>query len=105
MKNIIVVFIILMFFLIGCGDKAKIGNLEKENADLKAKIEQMKEAEKNAEAIVTRNLEIWNKGDMAVVDELYSTDFVRNDFAIPAETKGIEAFKALLLSIFSRKLP
>ena len=96
MKNIMVAIVILMFFFIGCGEKAKVENLEKENADLKAKIDQMKEAEKKAEAIVTRNLELWNKGDMVVVDELYSADFVRNDFAIPAETKGIEAFKEVV---------
>lgn len=99
MKRVILVIVVITFFFIGCGDKAKIENLEKENANLKAKIEKLEEPlenQKKAEAVVNRNLDLWNKGDMTVLDELYSPDFVRYDYARAEETKGIEALKGVV---------
>lgn len=99
MKHVILVLVVIMFFFIGCGDTAKIENLEKENANLKAKIEKLEKSlgnQEKAEAIVNRNLELWNNGDMTVLDELYSPDFVRYDYARAEEFKGLEALKGIV---------
>jgi steroid delta-isomerase-like uncharacterized protein len=99
MKHVILVLLVITFFFIGCGDTAKIENLEKENANLKAKIEKFEKDlgnQEKVEAILNRNLDLWNNGDMTVLDELYSPDFVRYDYARAEEFKGLEAFKGVV---------
>jgi len=55
--------------------------------------------EKN-KAIVRRNVdEFWNKGDMAVADELYATDFVRHDPMLPEDIHGRESLKKYVAAI------
>lgn len=49
--------------------------------------------EKNKELILTMNLEIWNKGNLAAIDELYSQNFVGHFLPDGSEDKGIEALR------------
>ena len=77
MKNIMAVIFFIMFFFIGCGDKAKIENLEKENANLKATIKHMKaqaEIEKQNEELIRNLYKEWNKRNVATIKEFYSPD-------------------------------
>jgi steroid delta-isomerase-like uncharacterized protein len=48
----------------------------------------------NNKAIARRAIEeIWNKGNLAVVDELYADDAPHNDPAWPVQTAGAEGIK------------
>ncbi len=49
--------------------------------------------EKNKELILTMNLEIWNKGNLAVIDELYSQNFVGHFLPDGSDDQGIEALQ------------
>ena len=49
--------------------------------------------EKNKELILTMNLEIWNKGNLAAIDELYSKNFVGHFLPDGSEYQGIEALR------------
>lgn len=50
-------------------------------------------------AIVDQNIELWNTGNLAMVDELYAPEFVRYNVAYSTEVKGIEAFKKYVASV------
>jgi steroid delta-isomerase-like uncharacterized protein len=41
--------------------------------------------------------EVWNKGNVEVVDQLFSTDFVRH-FPIGSETRGLDTFRERLIN-------
>ena len=47
--------------------------------------------EEEAKAFIDRDLEIWNEGNLAVVDELYDPDIIRHDW--PEDIVGLDAFK------------
>jgi len=54
--------------------------------------------EKN-KAIVMRCLEVWNKGDMAVADEIYADNFIRHQDDIPGGIiRGREPFKQYVMA-------
>ena len=48
--------------------------------------------EEEAKALVERDLEIWNEGNLAVVDELYGSDYVQHANELK-DIVGIDAFK------------
>jgi len=49
--------------------------------------------EEEAKAFIDRDLEIWNEGNLAVVDELYDPDIIRHCCAQPEDIVGLDAFK------------
>ena len=53
-------------------------------------------AEEN-KAIVRRVFEeVWNKGNLDIIDELVASDFVRHDPASPEEIRGREGIKPFI---------
>lgn len=50
-------------------------------------------AEKNKELVLTMNQEVWNKGNLAVIEELYSPSFVQHFLPDNSEVQGIEALR------------
>lgn len=55
-------------------------------------------AAENYKAILDKNLEVWNSGNLALIDELYSPEFTRYHYADSTEIKGIDAMKAYVTS-------
>ena len=55
----------------------------------------MKESitEEEAKALIERGLEIWNEGNLALVDELYAPDYVGHEVDISEDRVGIDAVK------------
>ncbi len=49
--------------------------------------------ERNKELVHRMNEEIWNKGNLEVMDELFSTDFVQHFLPVGSETKGLVKFR------------
>lgn len=49
--------------------------------------------EEEAKAFIDRDLEIWNEGNLAVVDELYDPDIIYHDCGQPEDIVGLDAFK------------
>ena len=49
--------------------------------------------EEEAKALAESSLEIWNEGNLAVVDELYDPDIIRHDCGQPEDMVGLDAFK------------
>jgi len=55
--------------------------------------------EKN-KALVMRKLEVWNKGDMALADEVYSSDTIRYiDTAPEGSIRGRDALKQYIMAV------
>ena len=54
--------------------------------------------EKNKAIVLRAGEEFWNKGDMAVADELYATDYVRHTAGQP-DLQGREALKEHLKAV------
>jgi len=52
--------------------------------------------EEEAKAFIERDLEIWNEGNLALVDELFAPDFVLQPVDISEDIVGIDAFKELV---------
>jgi steroid delta-isomerase-like uncharacterized protein len=51
-----------------------------------------------AKALLDSYLEIWNKGNLALVDEIYSPDYVRRYVDIYEDIVGIDAYKQWITS-------
>ena len=49
--------------------------------------------ERNKELVRRDNEEIWNKGNLEIMDELYSTDIVRHFLPEGSETKGLDELR------------
>jgi len=49
--------------------------------------------EEEAKALWESSLEIWNEGNLAVVDELYDPNIIRHDCGLPEDIVGLDAFK------------
>ena len=49
--------------------------------------------EEEAKAIVEKDLEIWNKGNLALADEIIAPDYVGHIAGFPEDIVGIEAYK------------
>jgi len=52
--------------------------------------------EEEAKTLIERELEIWNEGNLALVDELFAPDFVLQPVDISEDIVGIDAFKELV---------
>jgi steroid delta-isomerase-like uncharacterized protein len=52
-------------------------------------------------AIVLRNYEELNKGNLGIVDELYATNYVGHTAGLPEPVRGREALKPLLAAYFT----
>jgi steroid delta-isomerase-like uncharacterized protein len=46
-----------------------------------------------------RSLDVWNKGDFTVVDEMFAPDFVRREVDIAEDVVGLEAFKEFVTNV------
>lgn len=55
-------------------------------------------ASDQTEEELQRSLQIWNKGNLALVDELYAPDFVRHEVDISEDRVGVDAFKEFVSS-------
>ena len=49
--------------------------------------------EEEAKAISEKAREIWNEGNLAMVDEIIASDYVEHSAGVPEDIVGIEAFK------------
>ena len=49
--------------------------------------------EQNKELVLTMNKEVWNNGNLAAIDELFSADFVQHFLPDSSELKGIKAMR------------
>jgi len=49
--------------------------------------------EEEAKTLMNRILEIWNEGNLALVDEVYATNYVRHYVDIYEDIVGIDAYK------------
>jgi steroid delta-isomerase-like uncharacterized protein len=49
--------------------------------------------ERNKELVLRMNEEVWNKGNLEIMDELYSTDFVQHFLPSGSETKGLDELR------------
>jgi len=70
------ILLILSLIILGCGEK-KESTLE----------------ERNKELVIRDNQEIWNKGNLEMLEEFYSVDFVHHFLPTGAETKGLEELR------------
>ncbi len=55
--------------------------------------------EEEAKAFIDRDLEIWNEGNLAVVDEGYDPDYVRHYVDVSEDFVGIDAFKQWITDV------
>jgi steroid delta-isomerase-like uncharacterized protein len=55
--------------------------------------------EEEMKALAERTLDVWNKGDIALIDELYTADVVRHECDMPEDVIGRDAFKTMLKDI------
>lgn len=51
-------------------------------------------SEEEAKALSERILQIWNEGNLALVDEIYTPECVRHDCGLPEDVVGLEALKS-----------
>ena len=70
------ILLILSLIILGCG-AMKESTLE----------------ERNKELVIRDNQEIWNKGNLEMLEEFYSVDFVHHFLPTGAETKGLEELR------------
>jgi steroid delta-isomerase-like uncharacterized protein len=56
-------------------------------------IDQASSKEQNKEIVRRDNEEIWNKGNLDMIDELYSADFVRHFLPTGSKTQGLEELR------------
>ena len=49
--------------------------------------------ERNKELVHRMNEEVWNKGNLEIMDQLFSTDFVQHFLPVGSETKGLVKFR------------
>jgi len=55
--------------------------------------------EEETKALVERELEIWNAGKLALIDELYDPEYVSHDYAYHEELVGLDALKEMITSM------
>jgi steroid delta-isomerase-like uncharacterized protein len=55
--------------------------------------------EEEAKALVERELEIWNEGNLALADELIAPDYVRHEADKPEDIVGIDAYKEYVTNV------
>jgi steroid delta-isomerase-like uncharacterized protein len=77
MKKIIFLFILLILF------SCKSGKISVEN--------------RNKKIVETYFNEVWNKGNVAILDTLLSADYVNNTPSVPNIPKGPEGLKVIVL--------
>ena len=80
--TMIIPVILLLCFTFGCQQQIEEGITEAE-----------------AKAFIARDLEIWNEGNLAVVDELYDPDYARHYVDIFEDIVGIDAFKQWITDV------
>lgn len=49
--------------------------------------------EKNKDLVITMNHEVWNKGNLRAIDELFSAEFIQHFLPDSSELKGIKALR------------
>jgi steroid delta-isomerase-like uncharacterized protein len=49
--------------------------------------------ERNKRLVISMNEEVWNKGNLEIIDEIYSPDFVWHFLPADSETKGLAGLK------------
>ncbi len=49
--------------------------------------------ERNKELVHRMNEEVWNKGNLEILDELFSPDFVQHFLPVGSETKGLDQLR------------
>lgn len=49
--------------------------------------------ERNKKLVLTMNKEVWNKGDLEIIDELYSPEFVWHFLPAGSETIGLDSLR------------
>ena len=79
--TMIITLFTLLCFTFGCQQKPEVGITEEE-----------------AKALSDSYLEIWNEGNLALVDEIYSADYVRRYVDIYEDIVGIDAYKQWITS-------
>jgi len=67
----------------------------------KKQVEEAPEAttEEEVKARAERVLEIYNEGNLVLIDELYAPEFVSHDYATNEEVVGLDAFKESITSL------
>ena len=60
---------------------------------------ELAQTEEEMKALTERNLEVWNEGNLVLVDELYTPDYVRHEVDISEDLAGADAFKELVTSV------
>ncbi len=91
MRNpiLVVSLVFLLGFTFACQNKAEKAELEKFRAQ--AKLE-----EQNKEIVRRTHNEVWSKGNMAVADELYASDYIAHWTSDP-DTRGLDEFKKVVM--------
>ena len=54
-----------------------------------------------AQAFTNRVLEMWNKANLAIADEIYANEIVRHDCNVPEDIVGLENVKNYLQNLFN----
>ena len=80
-STVALVLILLLGFTVSC----------QQQAPLQLPAEQ---AEEEMKALVEQSLEIWNTGNMALVDELYAPEYVRHEVDLQEDRVGHDSLKA-----------
>jgi steroid delta-isomerase-like uncharacterized protein len=76
---IIVTLILMLCFTFSCQQQVEEGITEEE-----------------AKALAESSLEIWNEGNLALIEEVYAPEYVRHDSAFPEDIVGLDDFKKLI---------
>ena len=77
--TMIIPLALLLCFTFGCQKQVEEGITEEE-----------------AKVLVERNLEIYNEGNLALVDELYDPEYVGHYYALPEDIGGLDALKKVV---------
>jgi steroid delta-isomerase-like uncharacterized protein len=88
--NIMISPLVLVLCLVyGCQDKAAIAELEEFRAQ--AEVE-----EQNKKIVRRTHDEVWSNGNMEIIDELYSTDYVAHWTSGP-DTQGLDELREVII--------
>ena len=80
---------LVLCFMVGCQDKEAIAELEAMKAQ--AEVE-----EQNREIVRRTHNEVWSKGDMDVIDELYDNNYVAHWTSGP-DTHGLDELREVIM--------
>ncbi len=75
----LVVTLVLLGFSFGCQQQAQVIITDEE-----------------ANALLEGHLEVYNEGNFAITEDLYTADFVLHDCGVPEDWVGIEAFEGFV---------